>query len=144
MLVLGDLVGYGADPNAVFERVRDADAACPDSRQPRQGRLRHREPRGLQRRRPQRHPLDLRALTAENREWLAALPAGPVVVDDLIEICHGTPFDEDAYVFDDLDALRACMRRGGRCVCSATRTCRSATTCRAISSPSRPPTISGR
>ena len=45
-------------------------------------------------------------LSQTNREWLAALPAGPVVVDDLIEICHGTPFDEDAYVFDDLDALR--------------------------------------
>ena len=29
------------------------------------------------------------------------------IVDDLIEICHGTPFDEDAYVFDDLDALSA-------------------------------------
>ncbi len=28
-------------------------------------------------------------------------------MDDLIEICHGTPFDEDAYVFDDLDALRS-------------------------------------
>jgi diadenosine tetraphosphatase ApaH/serine/threonine PP2A family protein phosphatase len=29
------------------------------------------------------------------------------MVDDLLEICHGTPFDEDAYVFDDLDALRS-------------------------------------
>ena len=47
------------------------------------------------------------ALTADNRAWLAALPAGPVVVDDAVEICHGTPFDEDAYIFDDLDALRA-------------------------------------
>ena len=68
------------------------------------------------------------ALTAENRDWLAALPAGPVVVDDLIEICHGTPFDEDAYVFDDLDALRAlhAAERDGS-ACSATPTCRSAT-----------------
>ncbi|MEP6782952.1 MAG: metallophosphoesterase family protein, partial [Acidobacteriota bacterium] len=46
-------------------------------------------------------------LTDVNRDWLAALPAGPMIVDDMIEICHGTPFDEDAYVFDDLDALRA-------------------------------------
>src|SRR5205823_3323394 len=43
----------------------------------------------------------------ENREWLAALPRGPQVIDDLIEICHGSPFDEDAYIFDELDALRA-------------------------------------
>jgi len=33
-----------------------------------------------------------------------------------IEICHGTPFDEDAYVFDDLDALRA-MHAARRPLC---------------------------
>ena len=47
------------------------------------------------------------ALTPENRAWLAALPQGPVVIDETVEICHGSPFDEDMYVFDDLDALRA-------------------------------------
>ena len=46
-------------------------------------------------------------LTPANRQWLAALPQGPVVVDDLVEICHGSPFDEDAYIFDELDAVRA-------------------------------------
>jgi diadenosine tetraphosphatase ApaH/serine/threonine PP2A family protein phosphatase len=56
------------------------------------------------------------ALTKENREWLAALPAGPMIVDETIEICHGTPFDEDAYVFDDLDALRA-MHAARRPLC---------------------------
>src|SRR5262249_37647484 len=35
------------------------------------------------------------------------LPEGPIAVDDLVEICHGSPFDEDAYIFDDLDAVRA-------------------------------------
>jgi diadenosine tetraphosphatase ApaH/serine/threonine PP2A family protein phosphatase len=25
----------------------------------------------------------------------------------LVQICHGSPFDEDAYIFDELDALRA-------------------------------------
>jgi len=55
-------------------------------------------------------------LNKENREWLAALPAGPLIVDDMIEICHGTPFDEDAYVFDDLDALRA-MHAARRPLC---------------------------
>jgi diadenosine tetraphosphatase ApaH/serine/threonine PP2A family protein phosphatase len=46
-------------------------------------------------------------LTPANREWLAALPEGPTIVDDLVEICHGSPFDEDAYIFDELDAVRA-------------------------------------
>jgi diadenosine tetraphosphatase ApaH/serine/threonine PP2A family protein phosphatase len=47
------------------------------------------------------------ALTRENRAWLAALPKGPLVVEPLLEICHGAPFDEDCYIFDDLDATRA-------------------------------------
>ena len=46
-------------------------------------------------------------LTPEHREWLAALPEGPIDVDDVVEICHGSPFDEDAYIFDELDAVRA-------------------------------------
>jgi diadenosine tetraphosphatase ApaH/serine/threonine PP2A family protein phosphatase len=35
------------------------------------------------------------------------LPEGPHDVDDVIQICHGAPFDEDAYIFDELDAVRA-------------------------------------
>lgn len=107
LLILGDLVGYGADPNAVIERVR--------ALQP-HGLIRGNHdkvgsglesPEGFNAvaRSAIRWTYD--ALTPQNREWLAALPAGPIVVDETIEICHGTPFDEDAYVFDDLDALRA-------------------------------------
>ncbi len=48
------------------------------------------------------------ALTPDNRAWLAALPQGPVARRrPLVEICHGAPFDEDVYIFDDLDATRA-------------------------------------
>jgi diadenosine tetraphosphatase ApaH/serine/threonine PP2A family protein phosphatase len=35
------------------------------------------------------------------------MPAGPALIDEVVEICHGSPFDEDAYIFDDLDARRA-------------------------------------
>ena len=64
VLVLGDLVGYGADPNAVVERVRDLEPVLGDPRQPRQGRRRPRAVRRLQRRGPQRDPLDLRGAHA--------------------------------------------------------------------------------
>ena len=37
-------------------------------------------------------------------------------MDDLIEVCHGSPFDEDAYIFDELDALRA-LRASVRPLC---------------------------
>ena len=107
VLVLGDLVGYGADPNAICDRVRAlAPQALIRGNHDKVG-SGIESPEGFNAvaRRAIRWTHD--ALTSGNREWLAALPAGPLVVDDFIEICHGTPFDEDAYVFDDLDALRA-------------------------------------
>ena len=107
LLVLGDLVGYGADPNAVVEKVRElAPRALIRGNHDKVG-SGVESPEGFNAvaRNAIRWTHD--ALTPSNREWLAALPAGPVIVSDLIEICHGTPFDEDAYVFDDLDALRA-------------------------------------
>ena len=58
----------------------------------------------------------LEQLTPDYREWLAALPEGPTEVDDLLEICHGSPFDEDAYIFDELDAVRA-LKTATRPVC---------------------------
>ena len=105
--MLGDLVGYGGDPNAVCERVRElAPHALIRGNHDKVG-SGIETPDGFNAvaRSAIRWTFD--TLTDENREWLAALPAGPVDVDDAFEICHGTPFDEDAYVFDDLDALRA-------------------------------------
>ena len=107
VLILGDIVGYGADPNAVIERVRTLrpHALIRGNHDKVGSGLESPEGFNAVARSAIRWTYD--ALTDENRKWLAALPAGPVVVDDLIEICHGTPFDEDAYVFDDLDALRS-------------------------------------
>jgi diadenosine tetraphosphatase ApaH/serine/threonine PP2A family protein phosphatase len=116
VLLLGDLVGYGGDPNAICERVR---AMQPDALI----RGNHdkvgsgvESPEGFNAVARSAIKWTYETLTRENREWLAALPAGPMIVDDLIEICHGTPFDEDAYVFDDLDALRA-MHAARRPLC---------------------------
>jgi diadenosine tetraphosphatase ApaH/serine/threonine PP2A family protein phosphatase len=116
VLLLGDLVGYGGDPNAICERVR---ALKPDALI----RGNHdkvgsgvESPEGFNAVARNAIKWTYETLTRENREWLAALPAGPMIVDDLIEICHGTPFDEDAYVFDDLDALRA-MHAARRPLC---------------------------
>jgi diadenosine tetraphosphatase ApaH/serine/threonine PP2A family protein phosphatase len=116
VLLLGDLVGYGADPNAVCERVRELkpDALIRGNHDKVGSGVESPEGFNAVARNAIRWTYD--TLTQENREWLAALPAGPLVVDDLIEICHGTPFDEDAYVFDDLDALRA-MHAARRQLC---------------------------
>ena len=116
VLVLGDLVGYGADPNAICERIRDLkpDGLIRGNHDKVGSGVESPEGFNAVARNAIRWTFD--NLTKENRDWLAALPAGPMSVDDMIEICHGTPFDEDAYVFDDLDALRA-MHAARRPLC---------------------------
>ena len=107
LLVLGDLVGYGGTPNEVIERIFDLKpdvmirgnhdrVASGVESADRFNRIATEAVRWTQ-----------GALSPENRERLAALPAGPTNVDDEIEVCHGTPFDEDTYVFDEEDATRA-------------------------------------
>ena len=116
VLMLGDLVGYGANPNEVIERLRalpsvtfirgNHDKAA--TRQASVEHFNHLAKFAVQWTTDQ--------LTPENFEWLAALPVGPLAVDELIEICHGAPFDEDAYIFDDLDVRRA-MAAASRPLC---------------------------
>jgi diadenosine tetraphosphatase ApaH/serine/threonine PP2A family protein phosphatase len=116
VLVLGDLVGYGADPNAICERVREMqpDALIRGNHDKVGSGVESPEGFNAVARNAIRWTYE--TLTEENRRWLAALPAGPLLVNGDIEICHGTPFDEDAYVFDDLDALRA-MHAARRPLC---------------------------
>jgi diadenosine tetraphosphatase ApaH/serine/threonine PP2A family protein phosphatase len=106
-LVLGDLVGYGADPNAVIERVQQLrpTAVVRGNHDKVACGLEQAEGFNLVAKSAAHWTLDV--LTPANRTWLAELPEGPTTVDELIEICHGSPFDEDAYIFDELDAVRA-------------------------------------
>ena len=106
-LVLGDLVGYGPNPNEVVERVQTLRSAGVIRGNHDKVACGIEQPDGFNAvaRRAALWTADI--LTAANRTWLAELPKGPVFIDDLIEICHGSPFDEDAYVFDELDAVRA-------------------------------------
>ena len=106
-LVLGDLVGYGADPNAVIERVQALDAVAV---------IRGNHDKaacgiddGSNFNQVARYAA---AWTADTllpgyRDYLRNLPAGPQIIDGLLEICHGAPFDEDHYIFDAADARRA-------------------------------------
>jgi len=106
-IVLGDLVGYNAAPVEVLRRLDELapvltirgnhDKVCA----------------GLE---PavSFHPIARAAvdwtreqLPDDLLETLAALPRGPKPLDDLVEACHGAPFDEDYYVMDAFDAWRA-------------------------------------
>jgi diadenosine tetraphosphatase ApaH/serine/threonine PP2A family protein phosphatase len=115
-LVLGDLVGYGADPNAVVERLRALPTVTfirgnHDKAATRQASIEHFNHLA-------RFAIQWTTdqLTPEALQWLTELPTGPLAIDPLVEICHGAPFDEDAYIFDDLDVRRA-MAAASRPLC---------------------------
>ena len=107
VLVLGDLVGYGGDPNAVIDRIKalpvaalvrgnhDKVACGLDSVDS----FNHIARQAIE--------WTTRVLTPENQRWLAELPQGPAPIDELTSICHGAPWDEDAYLFDERDVERS-------------------------------------
>ncbi|HEX2643571.1 MAG TPA: metallophosphoesterase family protein [Thermoanaerobaculia bacterium] len=105
VLVLGDLVGYGAAPNQVVEAVRslssrvftvrgnhDKVVAGIDSGE------------NFNQAALTAARWTTARLTASNRRFVRDLPEGPLQVEPGIAICHGSPIDEDMYVFSDMDA----------------------------------------
>jgi diadenosine tetraphosphatase ApaH/serine/threonine PP2A family protein phosphatase len=116
LLLLGDLVGYGAEPNAVIDRLRDLTIAVAIRGNHDRAACGLDDGESFNEVARASASATARILTARNREYLRALPAGPLAVSDLTEICHGTPFDEDAYVFDEMDAVYA-LRAASRPLC---------------------------
>jgi diadenosine tetraphosphatase ApaH/serine/threonine PP2A family protein phosphatase len=116
VLVLGDLVGYGADPNAVLARLMALSPLTGVRGNHDRAALNLAESEGFNVAARVGARWTASALSAESRSFLRALPQGPIAIDPLVEICHGTPFDEDAYVFDEMDALYS-LRASSRPLC---------------------------
>lgn len=104
-LVLGDLVGYGAGPNQVVEAVRNHEGTVHVVRgnhdkvvceledgsnfnQPALAAARWTTER----------------LTPANMRFVKEMPLGPCEIEEDLHICHGSPLDEDTYVFSIYDA----------------------------------------
>jgi predicted phosphodiesterase len=96
VLCLGDLVGYGPDPNAVIERIKplasiiirgNHDKACSGHTV------------AAEFNPPARLAIEWtrNELTPEHVSLLHSLPAGPVQLDGF-QIVHGSPLDEDDYI----------------------------------------------
>jgi predicted phosphodiesterase len=102
---LGDLVGYGANPNQTVDAVRrlsplvairgNHDKVCSGVED---GEMFNRVAL-------QAAMWTRQRLTPGNLRWLRSLPEGPAVVDGAFAIAHGTPIDEDAYIFGEIEAL---------------------------------------
>jgi len=114
VLVLGDLVGYGGDPGAVIDRTLELKpvALIRGNHDKVAAGL---EPATLFNE-VARRSIEWTAsvLTAGQVKTLVDLPKGPMRVTNDLEICHGTPFDEDHYVFDGEDAAQAMDAASGR------------------------------
>lgn len=104
-LVLGDLVGYGAGPNQVVEGVKNLEGTVyvvrgnhdkvvceledgSNFNQPALAAARWTTER----------------LTPANLRYVREMQLGPLEVDPEVHICHGSPLDEDTYVFSIYDA----------------------------------------
>jgi len=109
VLFLGDAVGYGATPNQVIERLRTLKDRVVSVRgnhdrvvlDPEQGSF------FFNSNARQAADWSAKTLTAPNRRFLAALKAGPRKVSAEITICHGSPVDEDEYLFSENEARNA-------------------------------------
>jgi predicted phosphodiesterase len=106
-LFLGDLVGYGASPNEIIQKIQTM------------------KPISLIRGNHDKavcgldsidtfNPIAASAiywtkqnLKKKNMDYLSRLKKGPIIIHDNITLCHGAPFDEDYYIFGEFDAAEA-------------------------------------
>ncbi|MCG6964147.1 MAG: metallophosphatase family protein [Acidobacteria bacterium] len=108
ILFLGDAVGYGASPNQVMEWLASLGSQVVIVRG-----NHDRVCAGLDSaeyfNRYARQAADWTHDHLESRhlERLRSLPTGPTRIEPGLLICHGSPVDEDAYVFSAHDALAA-------------------------------------
>lgn len=114
---LGDVVGYGANPNEVVELAQDLagvavrgnhDRAC-------SGTMHFSQYRELSQLASYTAVWTQKALTKENQRWLSQLPQGPVRPIPRKVLCvHGSPLNEDAYTLfrgDVLAVFGSCRAR---------------------------------
>jgi predicted phosphodiesterase len=107
VVCLGDIVGYGPDPNEVASQVRNLGAVT----------IRGNHDKAVAELMPTDdfNPVAKMAvdwtraqLSNENLDWLAALPQGPLETDGLM-LVHGAVQDEDEYVFTPSQALEGLL-----------------------------------
>lgn len=106
IICLGDFVGYGAEPNQVLDAMRNARA--------RKVYIRGNHDRvaaGFDEGDSFNHAAreavfwTRRHLSGPNRRFLQKLTVGPLRHHDAV-LCHGSPYDEDEYVFTEYHAAQ--------------------------------------
>ncbi|MBN2246940.1 MAG: metallophosphoesterase family protein [Candidatus Aminicenantes bacterium] len=106
-LFLGDLVGYGASPNECIQKIQSLTNISTV-------RGNHDKAVCTEESIKAFNPIAAAAilwtqknLRKKNLNFLCKIKKGPKIINNDITICHGTPFDEDAYIFGEFDAAEA-------------------------------------
>lgn len=104
IIFLGDIVGYGAQPNEAVDRLKQLK---PDAT------VRGNHDKVIAELEDGSSFQDLAYTSAmwsrlqmqpENKAYLRNMPQGPITLDEEIQISHGSPHDEDFYILNHLDA----------------------------------------
>lgn len=115
VLMLGDLVGYGAAPNRTIQLVRDLQVevhsirgnhdkvACGVD-----------DGSGFNAVAQYAAQWTKDRLSPENLAYMRSLPEGPLNMSDGTVICHGSPRNEDEYLLSNGDAAGAFSAGGGQ------------------------------
>jgi predicted phosphodiesterase len=112
VVCLGDVVGYGPDPNEVTSKIRELGAQT----------IRGNHDKAAAGLMPTDdfNPVAKAAvdwtrsqLSADNLKWLAELPPGPLQTDSIV-LVHGALQDEDEYVFTPAQALEGLLDSAAR------------------------------
>ena len=106
---LGDIVGYGANPNEVIDTIRplarinvrgNHDRVCCGLT----------SSAGFNPVAAEAAAWTHRHLTPENLEWLRAVPQGPILASERALCAHGSPLNEDHYIISMRDAWSPLQR----------------------------------
>jgi predicted phosphodiesterase len=116
IVILGDIVGYGAFPNEACDWIGDLQSSCyltyvihgnHDYAVRDLGYIRHFNDRAAQ---AAQWTID--QLTPRNKEWLATLP--PQITDESVEYVHGSPTGFDDYILNGWDVHNAFAKMTGK------------------------------
>ena len=116
---LGDIVGYGANPNEVVKLARSLGGVVVRGNHDRACSGDQRRPAFMDLNQTARAAAiwTREVLSKENIEWLAELPQGPVRPEGCeVEYVHGVPYDEDEYLIFKEDAWAAFHRSQARII----------------------------
>jgi predicted phosphodiesterase len=113
-LCLGDLIGYGPDPNEAVSRIRELNPIVIRGNHDRAGSgLTDAEDFNPSARRAALWTRN--QLSADNLNYVRAIPAGPLAVEDFL-LVHGSTLDEDEYVFEAYQALETLRQASHRLI----------------------------